>query len=194
MPSAETNIVQSVSKAIQYTGTNSGDIDLQVPNCTIISESGGVLTLDVNGRQFTVATNGWVFWNAFIADSLSNSQYHSEWGCVALCSEMDAVVADLDDVSDDVSLLQAAGAVRAMGVAPVPSLVLNATATVAVQLQPAMPSSSYSAYASLFAGISITSLQINSVTVVDSDTVNVVVQNVGLATLAGANVMVHAVD
>jgi len=62
-----------------------------------------------------------------------------------------------------------------------------------VTLQPAMADDTYTAYAHKFAGISLTDLQINSVTVVDEDTVTVAVENVGLATIAGASVAVHAI-
>jgi hypothetical protein len=56
-----------------------------------------------------------------------------------------------------------------------------------------MADDTYTAYAHKFAGISLTDLQINSVTVVDEDTVTVAVENVGLATIAGASVAVHAI-
>lgn len=194
MPSVETNIVQNVCKAIQYTGSNSADIDAQVPNCSIVSETGGVLTVNVNGREFPIPTNGWVYWSVFVADSLSNSQYNSEWGRVALGVELDSVVLDLDDVSDRVSALETAGAVRAMGVAPIPTLLASGTTTVNVQLQPAMADTGYSAYASTFAGVSLANLVVNSVTVVDNETVAVSVTNTGLVSLTGASVMVHAID
>lgn len=192
MPSPETNIVQAVTKAVQYTGSNSADIDAQVPNVTITSEVGGVLELLFNGSTvLTLNTGDWIYWNGFVTNTLSNSMYLGEWGCVALCSDVDALQTEVATLQTEVAM----GAMRSFGVAPVPALLLNQSTTIGVQLNPAMPNASYSAYALLFAGtVSITGLQINSVTVVDADTVNVVVQSVGVATLAGANVMVHAVD
>ena len=74
-----------------------------------------------------------------------------------------------------------------------PSLAPSATADVDVTLQPAMPDVSYAAYAVKFAGVSVTGLAINSVTVVDEQTVTVAVENTGGLTLSGATVMVHAV-
>lgn len=116
-----------------------------------------------------------------------------EAGVAQLETDMDAAEADIATLQADVSALEAAVGVKAIGVAPVPTLLLSGSATVAVTLQPAMPDSSYTAYASKFAGVSLTDLAITSVTVVDEDTVNVGVSNVGLLTIAGASVMVHAV-
>lgn len=188
MPSPEFNVVQSVTKSIQYTGSNSADIDIQVPGVSITSEVDGVLTL--NGGQFILNTNDWILFNSVMITTLSNNQWLNEWGCVALCSELNEVVADLDDVTDDLLAATSFPALRAFGVAPVPTLLASQSTTVAVPITPAMPDSSYTATAQLFAGIAIGALQINSVTVVDEDTVNVAVQNTGLVSLSGANVMV----
>lgn len=89
MPSPETNIVQSVTKAIQYTGSNSADIDIQVPGVSITSEVGGVLTL--NDGQYVLHTGDWILFNGFMTTTLSNNQYLTEWGCIALCSELEAL-------------------------------------------------------------------------------------------------------
>lgn len=204
MPSPEVDITPNVARAIQYTGSNSADIDAQVPGLSITSEVGGVLSFTVNSVNFTANTNDWVAWNVTQAYSLNPTQYATEWGCFTNCSvfstqstTVDGLESDVGDLQADVTALQGAMAgafVRSVGVAPVPLLLASGTATVAVQLQPAMPDSGYSAYASKFAGVSLTDLQINSVTVVDTDTVNVAVENVGLVTLTGATVMVHAID
>jgi len=194
MPSPESHIVQKTARAIQYTGSNSADIIAQAPDVTLVSESAGVLTLDNLGNLLVLSTGQWLKWATFVPmEVLTDNQYQTEWECFARCDLMDVVA----DLQDDVTTLETAaanGSMRSVGVSPVPTLVLNQSATVAVQLNPAMPDASYSAYAFLFAGVSIANLAINSVTVVDADTVNVVVQNNGLVTLTGANVMVHAVD
>ena len=188
MPSPETNIAPAVSKAVQYTGSNSADIDAQVPGVSITSESGGVLTL--NSGQYVLNTNDWIFWNGVQTGILNNTQYLGEWGCVAVCSDFDELVSDLEEVQTQAS----AGAVRAMGVAPVPTLLLGQDTTVAVPIQPAMPDSGYTAYAATFGGVNLGDLSITSVSVVDTDTVNVAVDNAGLGTVSGVTVMVHAVD
>jgi len=195
MPSPVFSIAP-VTYSIRYTGSNSADINIQVPNISIVSEVNGVLTLDVNGNHLPVPTGDWILFNGNGVSALPDFLYVKEWVCNATCSEIAGLPALVDDVSDlgsDVSAL-AGVFVRAVGVAPVPSLLASATANVNVQLQPAMPDASYAAYATLFAGIGIGALQVNSITVVDVDTVTVVVENTGLLTLAGANVMVHAID
>jgi hypothetical protein len=190
MPSPEFNIVQSVAKAIQYTGSNSGDITSQLPGVSFVSEVSNVLTVEFNGNPIVLKVTDWIAQNSVYTINLTNNQYLNEWGCVVLCSEMDAIAETLSQVQTQSAL----GAVRAIGIAPVPTLAASGTANINVQLRPAMPDASYSAYASTFAGISLTDLVINSVTVVDMDTVIVAVENTGLDSLAGATVMVHAVD
>ena len=185
MPSPENNILQAVTKAVQYTGSNSADIDSQVPGVSITSEVDGVLTL--NGGQHVLNTNDWIVWNAFQTMVLSSTTYATEWGCVALCS-------DVEELQGDITALSNVSAVRAMGVAPVPSLPSGQDTTVAVPIQPAMPDSGYTAYAATFGGVNLGDLSITSVSVVDTDTVNVAVDNVGLGTVSGVTIMVHAVD
>lgn len=188
MPSPETNIVQSVTKAIQYTGSNSADIDAQVPGVSITSEVGGVLTL--NGGTYVLNTGDWIIFNSFMTTTLSNNQYLNEWGCVALCSELDA----LAETVETVEAAATAGAVRALGIAAVPTLLLGQDTTVSVQIQPAMADSGYSAYATTFGGVNLADLDVTSVSVVDTDTVDVAVDNVGLGTISGVTLMVHAID
>lgn len=196
MPSPVLNVSQ-ISQSIQYTGSNSADIVSQVPGLTFDSEVGGVLTVLYNGNPMVLATNDWVIFNPFVTFPMGNTQYLAEWQCVSVCDDLGSLETDIDGLETDLAALETqvnaisvGTPVRSIGVAPVPTLVLNASATVAVTLAPAMPNTSYTPYAKLFAGISIVGLTINSVTVVNASTVNVVVQNLGLVTLAGANVMV----
>lgn len=178
--------VAQLHQAMQYTGSNSADLDAAastVFDFSIVSEGGGVLTFTNNGNNYNMNTGEWLVYNTSGFAVLPNSIYTSEWDCVALCAELNALGTSTSGVF-----------VRSMGVAPVPTLLLGGTATVAVQLQPAMPDATYSAYAAKFAGVSLTDLQINSVTVIDADTVDVAVENVGVGTITGASVMVHAID
>jgi hypothetical protein len=167
--------------AVQYDGTNSGDID-NLFSLNNASESGGVWTFQSppDATSYTINTGDWILYaQNQVFSKATSTEFPAFFSCNALCPDIEA----LSEVT----------AVRALGVAPVPSLVLNASTTVTVTLQPAMPDSGYTAYASKFAGVSLTDLTINSVTVVDEDTVQVGVQNTGLVTLAGATIMVHAV-
>lgn len=194
--------------AIQYDGSNGAAIDAAISpyaDFAVVSDTGGVLTWNLNGgANNTVATGEWLIYSLDNVGSMSNTQFLRERMCLPLCSDLtatDAAVAALDARVDDLeagvstlSTIVDDAFIRSMGVAAVPTLLLGGTATVPVQLQPAMSGTSYSAYASKFAGVSLTDLQINSVTVVDTDTVNVTVENVGLGTITGASVMVHAID
>lgn len=186
MPSPTYNVT-FLSQSIQYTGSNSADIDSQVPDVSIVSESGGVLTLLFNGNNVIVNTGNWIIWDVGGLVVFSNAQYLAERDCVALCSQVEAVAGDL-------ATLGAVTAVRSVGMAAVPTLLLGQDTTVAVTLQPAMPDSGYAAHATKFGGVALGDLSITSVSVVDEDTVNVAVDNVGLGTISGVTLMVHAID
>lgn len=183
MPSQEFRVAQAVGHAIQYTGSNSADIDSQVPGITITSEAGGVLTLDSSGYEVILNTTDWIIWNSFQTFGLPNSLYHREWDCVALCADIAQVNASTSNVF-----------VRGIGVAPVPTLATTEDTMVSVPIQPAMPDSGFSAYAAVFGGDNPDLLSITSVTVVDVDTVDVIVENTGGVTVSGVTVMVHAID
>jgi hypothetical protein len=182
------NVVDTLL-GVQYDGTNSADIiALDVFDFNNSSEAAGVWTFQSppESTVFVVHTGEWIlFAQNQVLSRVSDADFNNNYSCNVLCSDVEPLVSAVESL--------AAGVVRAMGVAAVPSLILNATANVDVTLQPAMADSGYDAYASLFAGVSLSNLQINSVTVVDQNTVTVAVQNVGLVTLAGASVMVHAV-
>lgn len=187
-------------KAVQYNGSNASVVDSMVSSYTdftINSEIGGVLNWSGTQNTYNTDTGDWFIVRSGEVFFIPNSLYVKEWQCMAVCTEIADLDTRVDTLESDLGALTTAvtGAfVRSVGVAPVPTLLLSGTATVAVQLQPAMPDSGYTAYASKFAGVSLTDLQINSVTVVDADTVNVAVENVGVATIVGATVMVHAID
>jgi hypothetical protein len=176
------NVVSTLF-AVQYDGTNSADIvaldDFDFNNS---SESSGVWSFQSppDATSYTINTGDWILYaqNQVMLKN-SNSEFLLQYTCNTVCN--------------DVSVFSTGEQVRAIGVAPVPSLVLSGTANVDVTLHPAMPDTNYTAYAATFAGISLTDLQINSVTVVDEDTVTVAVENTGLITLAGASLIVHAV-
>jgi hypothetical protein len=175
--------VVSTLVAVQYDGTNSGDITALDPGFDFNNDTevGGVWSFQSppDATSYTINTGDWILYaqNMVILKN-SNSEFELQYTCNALCPDVEAL---------------AVPQVQAIGVAPVPTLLLSATANVNVTLQPAMADDTYTAYAHKFAGISLTDLQINSVTVVDEDTVTVAVENVGLATIAGASVAVHAI-
>lgn len=173
------NIVAKYN-AIQYDGTNSAQIDSLITDFDIISESGGTLLFTSSSAVYSCPTNNHVVYTqGAVTACMTPTEYDRAFTCNLLCS--------------DTGSFLTGQAVRATGVAQVGALLLNQTITIPVTLTPSMPSSTYTANALLFAGsISITGLQINSVTIVSASVVNVVVQSVGVATLAGANVLVNA--
>lgn len=80
-----------------------------------------------------------------------------------------------------------------VGTAAVPTLLLAQSVTVPVTLKKSFIDTAYSAIALLSGSLNLLgALQVNSVTIVDEDTVDVVVQNTGLVTLSGASVLVVA--
>lgn len=166
-------------KAVQYDGTNSTQIDGLITNFDVISESGGTLQFDSSGT-FTAHTNDWIVYAQGNCQGVfPPTDFNNFYDCNISCSDASGFASGTPQ--------------RATGVASVPALLLNASTTVGVTLHPAMPSSSYSAEAFLFNGVVLAAnLQVTSVTIVSASLVNVVVQSVGVATLAGANVMVVA--
>lgn len=202
MAATPVNIVER-KHAVQYDGTNSGDIELLFP-LTHISETGGVWTFESGGPTWAVNTNDWiVYYQNYVFSTFSPTAFEWFFRCNAECGDLqtqdiqdlqeavETLEGQVEDLTAEVASLGGAS-VRSVGIAAVPTLLLGASTTVAVQLSPAMPDSSYTARAFKFAGVSLSDLNITSVTVVDADTVNVGVQNVGLLTLTGASVLVTA--
>lgn len=180
------NISES-RKAIQWTGSNSAEIDAAITDLTIDSSIGGVLTVTSSGTQFVLNTGDWAaFWQGYINGVYTNSQFNFYFVENAVGSDVDALEAALGSVGS--------AAVRSAGVASAPTLLLGTPANVAVQLIPAMPDSSYTASAYIFGtGVNLGQVTINSVTVTDSDTVTVQVQT-GLVSLPGVHILVVAKD
>lgn len=167
------NIVDKIM-AIQYDGSNSAEIDSLITYLNIVSETGGVLTVESGGTNFVLNTSDWArYAQGTVTSKFSNSDFNFFY-------QRNAVHDDLAAVSG----------VLSAGVKECPLLVVGNT-TVSVDITPAMPDSSYTANAQLFASVALLgSLSISSVTVVDTNTVDVVVNNGGLISLTGANILV----
>lgn len=192
--------------AVQYDGTNSGDIIALDPGFDFnnASEAAGVWSFQSppDSTSFTINTGDWILFSQNqVMYKWSNAEFLIQYSCTPTCETVESIQGDVETVQTDLSELSnsvddimAGGAqVRSIGVAPVPTLLLSGSANVDVTLKPIMPSTDFTPYANKFAGVSIVDLQINSVTIIDEDTVRVNVSNVGLATITGASVMVHAV-
>lgn len=178
------NIVNTL-RAVQYDGTNSGDIvALDEFNFNNDSEVNGVWSFQSppDSASFVVQTGDWIlFAQNQVMYRTSNPEFEITYSCNALCPEV-----------EQLAFMALAPKVQAVGIAAVPTLLSNMGVTVVVTLQPAMADATYSAYAHKFAGVAVDNLNITSVTVVDEDTVHVDVHNAG-STLTGANLLVHAV-
>lgn len=177
--------VVSKLKAIQYTGSNSAEIDAAITNFDIVSETGGVLTFESpTGSSWpSCPTNGWVgFTQGAVSSVQSNTDYNNSFIRNAVYDDLSALATTVDAL--------AAATLLSAGVKECPLLVVGNT-TVSVDIIPAMPDSSYTANAQLFASVALLGdLSITSVTVVDTNTVDVVVNNGGLISLTGANILV----
>lgn len=173
------NIVES-RRSIQYTGSNSAEIDAAITDLTIDSESAGVLTVTSSSTQYVVNTGDWInFWQGYISGVFTNAQFGFFFINNAILSDVTAL---------------SAAAVRSAGAASAPTLLLNTPVNVAVQLIPAMPDSSYVANAFVFGtGVDTTQITINSVTVTDVDTVTVNLQTSAVST-SGVHILVVAKD
>ncbi len=169
---------------VEYDGTNSADI-ANLINLNTISEGGGSWTFQSppNSNQFTINAGEFVYYTQEMAlRIMTQAEVDFELVCNATCDALDEAISGVT-----------APAVRSVGVAPVPTLLLNQSAVVPVTLDPAMADSSYTAKAQLFAGVALGASTITNIAVVDADTVNVTVQS-GVASLVGANVIVYAID
>jgi len=180
-------------RAIQYTGSNSAEIDATIPNFTIVSESGGVLDFTSVG-SYTANTGQWItYTQGNVSGVFDNADFFTFYVENALAGDVAALDTRLDAAETALAGVGAA-AVRSAGVASAGTLLLNTPANVAVQLIPAMADSSYTPYAYLFGtGVNLGQVTINSVTVTDADTVTVQVQT-SLVSLPGVHVLVVAKD
>lgn len=204
MAATPINIVER-KHAVQYDGTNSGDIDNLFP-VTTLSEASGVWTFESppSGPTYVVNTNDWiVFFQNMVFGTYSPTAFDFFYRCNAECGDLQAT--EVQDLQEAVETLQGlvedlqtevdglgGESVRAVGVAAVPTLLLGGSTNVDVQLSPAMADTSFTARAYKFAAVSLVDLAINSVTIIDNDTVRVNVSNTGLVTLSGASVLVTA--
>lgn len=199
---------------VQYTGSNSAEIDALISNFNITSESGGVLNFVSGSGTFTANTGDWLcyiqgavnevwdtglmnffynkYWSADESIALSGTVSTMQASLTALQATQTTTAANLATLTAQFNTL-APSVMLSVGISPVPTLLGSTNATVAVPLWPAMPSSSYTPHAQLFSnGIAIGALTILSTTATSTTNVNVVVRNTGLLSLTGAFVLVAA--
>lgn len=161
--------------SVKYDGTNSAEVitvaELSGHDCSIVSESGGVLVVADNlfVVQKTINSGEWVYIDPENPNAIFEVVTNTRFNELFFKTEI------------------------SVGFAVVPTLLLSQSATVTVTLEVPFFDAAYSAVALLSGSLNLLgALQVNSVTVVDEDTVDVVVQNTGLVTLSGASVLVVA--
>lgn len=170
-------------QSIQYTGANSAEIDSAITDLTIDSEVGGVLTVTSSGTQFVVNTGDWInFWQGQINAVFTNSQFNFFYIENAIGADISTLTANLNTVGGQ--------ALRSAGVASAGTLLLGFPQSVAVQLVPAMPNTSYTAQAYIFGtGVNLSQVTINSVTKTSASVVTVNVST-SIASLPGVHILV----
>lgn len=175
--------VVPLNRAVQYDGTNSADIDAAIPDLTIVSETGGLLTIESNGGQHAAPVGGYFLYNStgVVYDGITSASFEDTYQVIP----EPATVAALEE--DLASLPPALGAI---GAATFGAIGPSQNAVVPVTLTPAMPDTDYTIGTPvIFGGTNLGALTIVSTTVVDTDTVNVTINNGGLVSL-GASVLV----
>lgn len=186
--------------AIQYDGTNSAEIDGLIANFTIDSETGGVLSFNSLSSPFTVNTGDWIrYTQGHVESTHPDSEFQAFFvrNAIYLDTDHTSLDSDITDLDDRVTELEstAGTGIRAAGIALAPTLLLSASATVAVDFSPAMPNTSYTPHVQLIASTTaLGSLSVTGTTVVDTNTVNVTVQNSGLVNLSGVQLLVTVTE
>lgn len=191
-------------KAVQYDGTNAAEVaSIFDANYAQVSATGSQLDFTYNGTPRTAFTTDWVRTNqGFWFGTFTNAEFTSQQIVLADGSgtqtQIDALDSRLDTLEGQtldarLDVLEAApdAELVSAGIRETPTLLLGQSANIAVDIIPAMPDSSYTASAQLFASASaLGSLSITGVSVTDADTVTVTVQNSGLVNLSGVHVLV----
>lgn len=176
--------------AIQYTGSNSAEMESLISQFDFVSEGGGTLNFTSNGTPFSVSTGDWVLYTqGAVQATFTNSQFTYFYVQQVTSGELSALSATVSSLSATLATLSGV-AVRSVGVASAPTLLLGVPANVAVTLVPAMPNTSYTASAYIFGtGVNLSQVTVNSVTVTSASVVTVNVST-GLASLPGVHVLV----
>lgn len=173
-------------KAIQYTGSNSAEFDAEITQLDIISETGGVLTVESppSGGTFNLSVGEWArYTQGAIVSKHTNTEFLNFYIRNAIYDDFTTLSSTVTTLQGQVNTVSAAGA-RSVGVRDTPTLIGSGNTVVAVTITPAMPSSSYTASAMLFGPVAVlATLSITTVAVVNTTTVNVTVQNTGLVGL-----------
>lgn len=185
-------------QAIQYNGSNSSELDALITQFEIVSETGGVLNVESpSGTPYEINTNDWVrFSQGYIFSVHGTTNFNNFFIRNAVYDEVSGVFTDVEDLQDAVAALEAAGSgLLGAGIKESPLLVFNQSTVVPVEIVPAQPNSNYTPNPQLFASATaLGNLSITNVAVVDNNTVDVTIQNSGLASLSGVHILVTVTE
>ena len=174
------------TRAVQWDGTNSADIDALISDFTIISETSTHLTMQSSTATHVCPLNGFILFDeaGVVYDIVQSAAFPGRFHQLALADQL----ADLEATVE--ALPAVVGSVGAATFAPIAPL---DTVTVRVPLTPPMPSDGYTPEATLFGSVDIlSSVTIGDVTVVDEAAIDVEITNNGLVALGGS-VLVTAI-
>lgn len=168
-------------QALKYDGTNSS---------AIISAASSYFASAANGNNFVSGSvaSGTI---TIYTDQYNFNMVADQW----LVQDKETVWATNNTAHFNVFYRPAPSVQSSTGNALVPVLTASAETTVAVTLVPALADSNYSVASSIVGNSAslLDDLDILSTTIVNANTVNVVVKNNGLISLSGANVFVTAI-
>lgn len=163
--------------AIQYTGTNSAEIDGLITDFVISSEVGGVLTFTSQGNPYMANTGDWIRYTQGFVENVHTTANLN-------------FIFIRNAVHDD--LAAATAGLKTAGIKEVPAVALASTVNVDVTLTPALASTSgRTAQAQLFASAAVlATLSIGTPTFLSTSAVRVPVTTSGVLALSAARVLV----
>lgn len=179
-------------KAIQYTGSNSAEIDSLITDFTIVSETGGVLTFTSSGGNFIAATSDYIkYTQGFVLNTYTPSFFDFAFIRNAVYSDLTAITTAVTTLQSQVAALMGAAGVKSAGTKELP-LLSPGLAVHTVPLTVTLPTTAgYTPQSQLFAAAGILgSLVITATSLASTSTVNVTVNNTSLLGISGARLFV----
>lgn len=179
-------------KAIQYTGSNSAEIDSLITDFVITSESGGVLMFTSQGNPYVANTGDWVrYTQGFVLNTHTTAFMDFAFIHNAIWDDLAPITSDIATLQAQVAGLISGAGVRSVGLFEMP-LLAPGSSVHAVPLTVTLPSTTgrtiqarLSGSAALLGTLSITATAFASPSVV-----NVTVNNSGLLGLTVGRILV----
>lgn len=193
------NIVDGVH-AIQYTGSNSAEIDGLITDFDITSEVGGVLLFTSGGNPYVANTGDWVrYTQGFVLNTHTTASLNFLFERNALYSDLTAIQSSISTLQSAVTTLQTQVAalsanpgLLSAGIFEVPALLLPSTVNVDVPLTVTLVATAgRTIQAKLFASAAVlATLSIGTPTFLSTSLVRVPVTSTGILAVSAARVLV----